>query len=776
MARLGRVSPVSRGRKDKKRRTPIRHRTPDGPPPPPTPERIFDEIFGALRELPTETDPLQAELAVAELIGLAWQAGNDRADAEELFGTGLAGHARRRRTPVALALVRVLAAIAPREEDRIAAARVALELGGRGVAEAPWAHVVGQVAAGRCWAHRDIFGDQTSLFCEFAYGRRRHALVVLIDHNLGGIAKDAFITDEPARALADLRRAGKREGPLVELVEVEPGWARATLERAFTATDRASDPPVTDDFLHVRPIALARMRTMPQPPQTLPETTEDWTDERRSALVEQFLSSPVAAAFVRDEAARRVAHLLVEYGADEDQGRPLRVSPAKLELFLFKWLPSIGVDEDVAQTIPLVLPAFVDWAAAHTGMTAPAREALAEAASDLAEHFEEGCDDHFGETAGDRSPAEMYAAGLDGVSSVAELDDALERRRLAMPFFGTRIGGEDFPLLDPGDPDDRDLLILGEHPEFHDQYLRDEPPSDSDGSGLHLALHAVVANQLWDGEPVEAWQAAKRLLADGMDRHDVLHALCEVVVKSLHAGLTGARVDASGYRAELAAIAAQGGSAPRDAAEPVVPAPRRAKAGPASARDRKAGGGKGAYQIKVSLRGVRPPIWRRLRVPAGITLGQLHDVLQVAMGWSDYHMHVFEVGSARYGMPDPELGFRDDRKARLATVAPTVGSRLQYEYDFGDSWQHDIVVEEVLEAGCGEGEEYPVCMAGRRACPPEDCGGAWGYQHLLEVLADPTHEEHEHLSEWVGGPFEPGAFDRNVVNDVLRTMSTGRRR
>lgn len=176
------------------------------------------------------------------------------------------------------------------------------------------------------------------------------------------------------------------------------------------------------------------------------------------------------------------------------------------------------------------------------------------------------------------------------------------------------------------------------------------------------------------------------------------------------------------------------------------------------------------YQLKVALRYIRPPVWRRLQVPEGITLAGLHEVLQTSMGWYDCHMHEFVVGEARYGLPDPGDGdwgreVADERKAALKDVVGGGLKKFVYEYDFGDSWEHEIAVEKVLEPEAGIA--YPRCLGGKRACPPEDCGGPWGYQEFLEAVRDPGHPEHEELSEWIGEEFDPEAFDLAAVNARL---------
>jgi hypothetical protein len=175
-------------------------------------------------------------------------------------------------------------------------------------------------------------------------------------------------------------------------------------------------------------------------------------------------------------------------------------------------------------------------------------------------------------------------------------------------------------------------------------------------------------------------------------------------------------------------------------------------------------------QLKVSLVGVtKPPVWRRLLVPATMRLGRFHEVLQVAMGWEDYHLHAFEAGGVEYGPPDPELDHVDERRTATGDVIREPGDRMRYVYDFGDYWQHDVVVEKVLAAE--PGARYPVCLTGKGRCPPEDCGGVWGYAELRETLADPTHDEHTDMLEWLGlesaAEFDAHAFDADDVNLVL---------
>ena len=173
------------------------------------------------------------------------------------------------------------------------------------------------------------------------------------------------------------------------------------------------------------------------------------------------------------------------------------------------------------------------------------------------------------------------------------------------------------------------------------------------------------------------------------------------------------------------------------------------------------------YQIKISLRDIRPPIWRRLEVLSDTKLEELHLIFQVSMGWEDYHLHQFTIGGVEYGQPDPDYGsvMKDEKRVKLSQVVFGENTKFVYEYDFGDSWIHTVLIEKILPVE--KGKRYPYCSKGKRACPPEDVGGAWGYAEFLESIQDVNNSEHEELLEWVGGEFDPEAFDLEEVNRRL---------
>jgi Plasmid pRiA4b ORF-3-like protein len=227
-------------------------------------------------------------------------------------------------------------------------------------------------------------------------------------------------------------------------------------------------------------------------------------------------------------------------------------------------------------------------------------------------------------------------------------------------------------------------------------------------------------------------------------------------------------------RLELLSGEGSGGSSASRALQR-VPAGQRTGAGQRTAAGRR-GQSRACpmiHQVKITLRGAKPPIWRRLEVPSDMKLSRLHECVQQAFGWYGYHLWVFSTPDGEFGDPDPELGHRSASARSLGDVAPAVGDRIRYTYDFGDDWEHEIAVEEVRPAEGGVA--YPRCTAGRRACPPEDCGGIWGYQELLEVLADPRHPEHAERLEWLGlrsaAEFDAAAFDLDEANRALEGLA-----
>ncbi len=179
------------------------------------------------------------------------------------------------------------------------------------------------------------------------------------------------------------------------------------------------------------------------------------------------------------------------------------------------------------------------------------------------------------------------------------------------------------------------------------------------------------------------------------------------------------------------------------------------------------------YQFKITLVGSRPPIWRRIQVQ-DCTLDKLHEHIQTAMGWTNSHLHQFDIDGVRYGDPDlleddflDDNDFEDSTRTILSQILPTDKKRFRfrYEYDFGDGWLHEILFE-----GCPEPEpsgKYPLCVEGSLACPPDDVGGIGGYYNYLDAISDRKHPDHKMYLEW-NGPFDPEAFDAAEATQTMR--------
>ena len=180
------------------------------------------------------------------------------------------------------------------------------------------------------------------------------------------------------------------------------------------------------------------------------------------------------------------------------------------------------------------------------------------------------------------------------------------------------------------------------------------------------------------------------------------------------------------------------------------------------------------YQFKITLKNIKPPVWRRLLVRSDSSLGQFHEIVQAAVGWMDCHLHQFVIDGQLYGPQGDldsglsmfdEMESMDEAKHTLADFPFREKEKFQYEYDFGDGWEHKIVLEKILPYTLGE--TVPKCMTGRRGCPPEDVGGVWGYQEFLEIYKDTTHPEHERMVEWAGEYFYPECFDPAEINEIF---------
>lgn len=331
-------------------------------------------------------------------------------------------------------------------------------------------------------------------------------------------------------------------------------------------------------------------------------------------------------------------------------------------------------------------------------------------------------------------PAEDLPRVLEGVTAEArknkvrlrtETLDAEEFRWQVENALNARAVHDDELSFDGDDGEAASFLRFGDEDEI--------PFGEEDGEGgpPYEAVALVLRSRLAT-LPTPRRPPAPHADDDGDEGIDALGGMADLVKMLNERGANPAELalaNLTGWRG----LPATG----RPPTPPLPKKPRRGKGQQAP-----------VYQVKVGLRGTKPPIWRRLEVPADTNLARLHTIIQLAFDWEDSHLHVFETPYGRFGTPDVDLGHRDEKSVSLEQVLPDVKAKISYTYDFGDSWEHEIALEKILERS--PSVRYPRCTGGRRAAPPEDCGGIWGYEALLQILDDPSHPEHHERLEWLG--------------------------
>jgi hypothetical protein len=342
--------------------------------------RYFRQILRAFSVIPFE--PLRLEAAAAKVLGVIWASDVARDGApEEAFGLGLVDYARQTPSPTAVALLRTFASVGTVREVRDAASQAADRLVGSGLPAFTWPTLF----RGRCWAYEDDFGDLSTMVCEFGYGptwptAEKHAIVVQVDHVAFSAATSVEVIDDVAGTLQHLQYAAS--SALHSLRQVEPGFAGALLERAFARTDLIAGVDVLPSFAPSRALALARVRSLPSSSDLLPAAV-DLSDERRSAVVSEFLSVGSSAA-----GSESVARLIVEFAARRDPGDLLRVSPGRWDAFLFDFLPSSVFSALPPALVASVVRAWSAWASRQIGLTLAAREELARQLDEMLVEFQ----------------------------------------------------------------------------------------------------------------------------------------------------------------------------------------------------------------------------------------------------------------------------------------------------------------------------------------------------------------------------------------------------
>ncbi|MGV9328854.1 hypothetical protein ACWDR1_19080 [Streptosporangium sandarakinum] len=474
----------------------------------------------AARELLAVRSPLDAELMVSDMVGAWWGRRLKGGDAEQVLGEGLVDYAAKAGSPAALTLLIALAYLGTARQAAKAEG-AALALIERDVARPRWADRLGAVKPTGCYVSRDAYGDQDTVVCTFGYrgaeaAEEPHALVMVVDYNMRGIARDAWVSSHVDKLL-EQARAEAEANPMLRFEEIEPQQARALLESAMKATaeygDRRTTAPVSDSYSAYHAFARSRIKALP-PGRKRPaplHSEAPYSRDRRAMLAAEFLSSDAAEHLSDPSAASRCADHIIDYGCDQDFGRPLRVSPAKCEAFLLDWLPrKVMLSPAEQEAVPYVLSAWARFAARRTGLPEEGLRATLDGIWEATGKFAEAY----------RDPTTF---GIDRDLLERLLPDgdlsALARRVFAFPFLQGTHGEIKLDLLNPADDTDRRILLEIDHADERRRPDRDE----------HLAWHEEIAGRLWEGDPPQLWEAAQRLLDLGHDRHDVLHVLMEIV-------------------------------------------------------------------------------------------------------------------------------------------------------------------------------------------------------------------------------------------------------
>ena len=480
------------------------------------PNALFREMLHAARELLAVRSPLDAELMVSEMLGTWWAQRHHNAGGagvEQLVGEGLVKYAAGQRSPAALALLSGIACLGtPRQA--VAAERAAIELMDSGVKAPGWADHLGAVTPAECYVNPDEWGDQDEIICVFSYaGEEPHALVSMVDYNADGMIRDGWVTSRVDKLLEPCRQASADRGD-DGFKQIDPPQARKVLQAALDTTDAAENPPVSESFASYHAFIRARVRALPPAAGRGLRVRRPWSRERRALLAAEFLASDEAEDLSDRQAASRCADRVIDFGCEQDSGRPLRMSPVKVQNFMLSWLPRKVMLSSADQDAMLhVLAAWVRWAGRKRGLSESAVAQTLDTVFDSMSTFSRVY----------RDPSEF---GLDEKLVARLLPDsdleALPRRAFAFPVLEGKHGGVDLSKLDPANPADRRLLLAADHD------TRTGSPSAA-GVGRHIDRHLAIADRLWRGSPPALWDAAQRLLDTGEDRHLVLHALMDVL-------------------------------------------------------------------------------------------------------------------------------------------------------------------------------------------------------------------------------------------------------
>ncbi|MFC4561178.1 hypothetical protein ACFO4E_04825 [Nocardiopsis mangrovi] len=540
-------------------------------------------MLRATRALLATRNPLDAELGVSEMLGSWWGRRMPGMDIEHRLAEGLIARAAGAGTPAGLALLAGIRVLGISERHRELAETGVQELTSRDVRRPAWADSLGRVQPVAAYVSGSGFADTDDIICVFRYtdgerddeaerpaaadtagsghgdrgaaapagGATEHALIAVVDHNSGGILRDAWVTTKVDRLLAHCRSAAEGGDPMATFTPLRPDRARRLLEDALRRTDLALEgagerpsaagpdsPGLIGASLAAHHALLrARVRALPRRPESARAPLRPvWRRDRRATLAARFLASDAAAELSDSYAASRCVDHIIAYGCDVDGGRPMRVSPRKVEAFLLTWLPRrlILLPEE-QEAMPHVLAAWIRWAGPRTGLPEVAVGATLDALWEATSAF----------TTSYLDLAASFGLRQEVIRRLLPDGDlsALPRRMFAFPLLTSDLLEESAAEFDPGTPEGRRALLRLDHFGEYDAPVTHRgkhsaqgapgpaPDARADGPGAEeeLAAHERLAERLWRGDPPALWSAAERLLDRGHSRPEVLRILLDTV-------------------------------------------------------------------------------------------------------------------------------------------------------------------------------------------------------------------------------------------------------
>ncbi len=524
------------------------------------PDAVFDEMLRAARALLAMRHPLDAELAFSEMLGAWWGERVPGVDVERLLGEGLIAHATASGKSAGLGVLAAITVLGTSSTQRSLAEQGMIALRERGLQVPEWASQLGVVTPVSAYVSSDQFGDTDDVVCVFSRDRDRpgapgalppeHALILVLDHNGGGVLRDAWVTTKVEQLLEQCRKRAEAD-EFARFTRIELTEARALLSRALERTeqvvaasgDPASGPTVELVGLQASDLtggslathfalANARVRTLPVPPEGVEVSpTPVWRRDRRAVLAARFLASDEAAELSDSYAASRCVDHIISHGCDVDSGRPMRVSPRKVESFLLHWLPGrVVLLSEEQEAMPHVLAAWVRWAGARGGLPEVAVGATLDAVWESTTEFVRTYHD----------PARPLGLRQEAVRRLLPDGDfaSLARRMFAFPLLASELVTWAPEEFDPDTPKGRRALLRldhygeyeaatphnGRHSTGQDHWYRPVTGDDPERE-RELDRHERLARRLWHGRPANLWAAARRMLDRGVDRPTVLAAL-----------------------------------------------------------------------------------------------------------------------------------------------------------------------------------------------------------------------------------------------------------